>query len=397
MDLIVNQELDGTRRDYIDYGPAVPPQEESDYIVQVKWDRYRYHCAEGDMWPQTWGLDGNLYAAAGDNKGSPMNFWKVSSYGAWSDSQRLDPAKLTNTNDWTLDLVDELPVDPKVYCTNPKAPSVKPAGLLDVDGTLYFAVQAQNYGEEPTFNRQRNLHGWMITSQDYGHSWNREATPTDFFTGRLASCHFLQFGRGYQGALDGYVYAYFPCGEDGASYWENGDGMLLGRVPKEEILRREAWSFYAGRDRLGQPRWSALETDAQWVFRYPKMTGENHVCYNPGLRRFLMGNYSFIDNQLRPRPIHQMSWPQAYRSQLTLFEAEYPWGPWKLFYRDDDWGTYGDYQPSFPTKWMFEDGHLMLMVSSGSWDDYNFVVQKMAVRLKGESGFCEASRYFDYR
>ena len=39
----------------------------------------------------------------------------------------------------------------------------------------------------------------------------------------------------------------------------------------------------------------------------------------------------------------------------------------------------------------------MLMVSSGSWDDYNFVVQKMAVRLKGESGFCEASRYFDYR
>ena len=46
---------------------------------------------------------------------------------------------------------------------------------------------------------------------------------------------------------------------------------------------------------------------------------------------------------------------------------------------------------------MFADGHLMLMVSSGSWDDYNFVVQKMAVRLKGEEGFCPQSRYFGFR
>ena len=396
MERIECRELDGTRRDYIDYGPAIPPQERSDYIVEVKFDRYRYHCGEGDMWPQTWGKDGSLYTAAGDNKGSPMNFWRVSSYGSWSDGE-LDPGKLTNTNDWTIDLIDPLPIDPKRYCLNPDAPGVKPAGLLDVDGTLYFAVEAQNYGDCAEFNRQCNLHGWIVTSQDYGKSWDREATPTDFFTGRLASCHFLQFGRGYEGAMDGYVYAYFPCGEDGRSYWENGDGMLLGRVPREKILCREAWEFCAGLDAAGSPRWSPAEEDAQWVFSYPKMTGENHVCYNPGIGRFIMGNYSFVDNEVRPRPIHQMRWPQAYRSQLTLFEAERPWGPWKLFYRDDNWGTYGDYQPSFPTKWMFADGHLMLMVSSGSWDDYNFVVQKMAVRLKGEEGFCPQSRYFGFR
>lgn len=29
------------------------------------------------MWPVTWAADGNLYAAAGDNSGSPMNFWKI--------------------------------------------------------------------------------------------------------------------------------------------------------------------------------------------------------------------------------------------------------------------------------------------------------------------------------
>src|SRR5699024_1028886 len=108
MERIECRELDGTRRDYIDYGPAIPPQERSDYIVEVKFDRYRYHCGEGDMWPQTWGKDGNLYTAAGDNKGSPMNFWRVSSYGSWSDGV-LDPGKLTNTNDWTIDLIDPLP------------------------------------------------------------------------------------------------------------------------------------------------------------------------------------------------------------------------------------------------------------------------------------------------
>ena len=70
------------------------------------------------------------------------------------------------------------------------------------------------------------------------------------------------------------------------------------------------------------------------------MTGSDHVCYNPGLGCYLLGNYSFVDPQLHPRPIHQLSWPEAYRSQLTLFEAPEPWGPWSLFYQDDDWGTY---------------------------------------------------------
>ena len=67
------------------------------------------------------------------------------------------------------------------------------------------------------------------------------------------------------------------------------------------------------------------------------------------------------------------------RSQLTIFEAPEPWGPWSLFYQNDNWGTYGDYQPAFPTKWMSEDGKTMWMVSSGSYDDYNFTIQKLTL------------------
>ena len=46
---------------------------------------------------------------------------------------------------------------------------------------------------------------------------NRDATPLDFFTGRLASPHFIQFGQDYAGARDEYIYASFPAGDDGGS------------------------------------------------------------------------------------------------------------------------------------------------------------------------------------
>ena len=250
-----------------------------------------------------------------------------------------------------------------------------------MNGVLYLAVELHNYGDNPTFNRQHNMNAWIITSTDYGKTWNREATSVNFFTGRLASPHFLQFGKDYEEARDEFIYAYFPGADDGNSYWENGNYLLLGRVPKYSILERDQWKFYIGEDEAGYPMWSTEETKAQPIFCYPLMTGENHVTYNKGIKRYIMGNYSFIDEQGNPRPYHQTGcWPySAMRSQLTLFEAPEPWGPWSLFYQDDNWGTYGDYQPIFPAKWMSEDGKTMLMASSGSFDDYNLTLQKITL------------------
>ena len=232
---------------------------------------------------------------------------------------------------------------------------------------------------------------------DGGRTFDPDTTPCHFFEGRLSSCHFLQFGRGYSGARDNFVYAYFPCDlEDGCSYWENNDALLLGRVPADRLTHREAWEFYCGADPF-HPAWSHDGEKAAPVFSYYKMTGANHVAYNPGIGRYLMGNYGFVDEDLRPRPVHQMRYPESHLSQLTLFEAPQPWGPWRLFYRNDNWGTYGDYQPNFPTKWMTADGCIVYMVSSGSWDDYNFVVQKLALKTKGNPDFPEAARHFRYQ
>jgi len=350
-----------------------PDYPKSVLISKVTLGRFRYHKGDGDMWPITWAADGNLYGGAGDNMGSPMNFWKI------TGETGAHPGLFN---------VDNMPIDVQKYCQIPPADpkwGVKPAGLLSLEGTLYFAVEAMNYGEDPKFNRQRNIHGWIITTTDYGRTWNREATPTDFFTGRLSSCHFLQFGKDYEGARDQYVYAYFPGADDGNSYWENGDYLLLGRVPKTSILEREAWEFVVKLNEGAEPTWGTGDSKAVPIFRYPLMCGEDHVSYNKGIGRYLLGNYAFIDEAGRPRPYHQGPFPDScLRSQLTLFEAPEPWGPWSVFHLDDDWGTYGDYQPSFPTKWMSEDGRTVHMVSSGSEDDYNFTVQQLTLEVVGQ-------------
>ena len=352
----------------------VPQYPKSTLIKEIKMDRFRLHKGDGDMWPLTWAADNSIYAAAGDNTGSPMNLWRI--FGEFPQ----------DWNRWELnmEIVNKMPVDPAVYSQIPGVTpgcGIKPAGILSIKGILYFAVEAMNYGDNPSFNRQKNINAWIMTSEDYGKTWNVGATPIDFFTGRLASPHFLQFGRDFEGARDEFVYAYFTAGDDGCSYWTNGDYTLLGRVHKEKILLREDWEFYTGNDNSGNPTWSKNDTLAVPVFRYPLMTCENHAAYNKGIQRYILGNSSFIDENGNPRSYYQNYPYSVYPSQLTLFEAPEPWGPWSLFYKDDNWGTYGDYQPNFPTKWISEDGKTMYMVSAGAYDDYNFTVQKMTLVL----------------
>ena len=360
----------------------------SKVIKHATIDVYRSHQAVGDMWPTTSASDGNVYTAAGDNHDSAMNVWRVTR----GPHLRIAPHDLfpaPPAEDWFLEIVNNVPVDPEIYARHPEVhptKGLKPAGLLEIDHVLYMAVEAHNYGDNPAFNRQKNIQGWIVTSHDFGVTWNCEATPHDsFFSGRIASCHFLQFGVGGE-TPDGYIYAYFPgASDDGCSYWCNGDYVLLGRVEPDRILDRKAWKFWTGLEG-GQPTWSSNDSDAAPVFEYFQMTGENHVSFNAGINRYIMGNASFTDSAGSPRPYQQGPWPDStLRSELTLLDSPNPWGPWSVFHRDSNWGTYGDYQPSFPVSWMCNGGRTMFMVSSGSFDDYNFVTQRVDLSVFDDS------------
>jgi len=349
-----------------------PNIEKSSLIVSVMAEPPE-HVGTGDMWPVTWAGDGHLYAAAGDNCGIPkttftaMNVFVV---------RGIPGGKID------IEEVHHQPIDPKLYCRGILVDAnygIKPAGLLGMDGLLYMSVENINYGDNPRFNRQHNINGWIITSRDNGRTWNPDASFQTFFTGRTASAHFVQFGRDYAGARDGFVYAHFPCGMDGQSYWCNNDCILIGRVPRNHLLDRRAWEFLVGYDNTGAPRWDGDDALAIPIFSYPGFTGENHVAYNAGLRRYIMGNYAFYDQQGRPRPYHQ---PPArnYTSQLTLYEAPEPWGPWRQFWQVDDWGK-GCYQPVFPTQWISADGQEMVMVYSGNDAYYTFTMQRLRLKI----------------
>ena len=94
--------LNGENRDYYLYPEAIPPYEASDYIQDVLFDAYRYHSGEGDMWPITWAQDDNLYCGAGDNKGCPMNLWRVSTL-------RFAPSAVELSRGWIWRLFFENP------------------------------------------------------------------------------------------------------------------------------------------------------------------------------------------------------------------------------------------------------------------------------------------------
>ena len=74
------------------------------------------------------------------------------------------------------------------------------------------------------------------------------------------------FGRDYAGARDDYVYHYLihfrslsgPDNyEDKAPYLnvQRPGAIDLARVPKNKMLDRAAWTFFAGRDPAGNPLW----------------------------------------------------------------------------------------------------------------------------------------------
>ena len=81
--------------------------------------------------------------------------------------------------------------------------NTKPSSVLEIGGTLYWAVSCFNYGDDAVFNRQRWGPTWIITSTDKGKTWDLDATPGNFFTGRLGGARFIQFGQGYRENKDG--------------------------------------------------------------------------------------------------------------------------------------------------------------------------------------------------
>jgi hypothetical protein len=336
--------------------PLKPPYPPSPVIARVEFDfdTHQRHAPGSDNWPLTWADDGHLYTAWGDGGG----------FGGTNSQSRVtlgvarvegDATNYKGINVWG------------------GAPPGRPAqfggksyGILSVGGVLYLWVAPQP--------NPHLAYCQIAVSRDHGASW-RLIDWTFRFEDELTIPTFLNFGRDYAGARDGYVYSYYIKPAWGpAKATKRSDStfdvhrpgaVFLSRVPKDRILEREAYEFFAGRDGQNAARWSADLGEKRSVFADAgNGVGWNlSVSYNAGLRRYILCTQHTAIAE----------------GNLGIFDAPEPWGPWTTVAFESGWGTEEIGRTSwlwhFPTKWLSATGTEFTMVFTGKFanDSWNTV------------------------
>ncbi len=324
--------------------PAGPPYPPSPVIRQITWAPEATiirRARGGDTWPMTWGDDDALYTAYGDGKGFEpfvpaklsIGFSKVTG----------SPPDFTGVNFTAKD--GEFRGDGRS--------GRKASGLLMVEGVLYLLA--------------RNLDNAQLAwSRDHGATWTWASWK---FTTSFGTPTFLNYGKNYAGARDGFVYIYSP---DRASAYEAADRMVLARVPQARIAEQAAYEYFVALDAQGQPRWSRDVAQRGAVFTHRGNCYRGGVTYNAGLRRYLWC-------QILPHSTH----PQGMRFQggFGIYDAPEPWGPWTTAYFAETWDVGPGESSSLPTKWMSADGTRMHLVFSG---DDHFAVRQATLVTEGK-------------
>ena len=354
------------------------PYPPSDILRGVRWltEPLLYPESHGDVWTCTWADDGNVYAVSDDTFG-------------------IDKACNSNL---AVHLITGTPPDHTAATVNPMAEyghlgqregrdTWKADGLASVDGVLYMGVSQHSGAGDYPDNIQRVYDGSIVKSTDHGKTWSakpRAGAGEAMFPGpRFATPFFVQYGQDYQGALDEYVYAV-----SNGDTWNNGNYMMLGRVRRDLIGRLDHadWEFYAGLDEQNRPVWTgdilAAHRGSRGIFKHRGFTSMTGMQYVPAMERFVLAQWAYTDLD-GPHP-----WD---RTALFLYEAPRPWGPWRHFHTEPDWGV-SWYNPGLPSKWFEAGGLTMWMTMAGNFQRtpgrpfaYGLTVQKLELlcRAKG--------------
>jgi hypothetical protein len=300
---------------------AAAPYSPSPVIKSVAYDwNTKVQLAGGsDNWPITWAANGHQYTSWGDGGGFPggvgskVELGVARVEGPWDNYTGYDVA-------WGL--------------------TGKSYGILAVNGDEMYMWCRQ-------VNDSSTRHAKLAYSTNNGGSWNwanwEFPLSEDFCTGT-----FLQFGKDYSGARDGYVYSYFiHSTATGFSITKPGK-IDLARVPKGSILNESAYEFFAGLDGSGNPKWvpNASRGQRKPVFEDPDggVSWVLSVTYNAGLGRYLLttehDRWSYKD----------------LNGKIGIHDAPEPWGPWTTVdYATND-GSFPGWTFTFSNKWTSADG-----------------------------------------
>ena len=302
---------------------AAAPYPDSSYITGVTWDQstHQFNGLGADLWPTTAGADGKVYTAFGDGVATCPAYV---SYGvaavAGGPSARLQRAS----------------------CGPLSWGHGKIASLLDVAGTLYAIVYLQN--------RPVNADLAIWSSSNHGQTWRKASWV---FPGNNTSIPlptaFVNFGQGYKGARDGFVY--LLAIKDG----DLPKAVYLMRAPKGSLLNKTSYEYFAGT--ASTPSWSTLVGAAKPIFVDPAGTQSPRMNYDAALGRYLLTT------------AHGSSAARSGTSggKLGLFESQEPWGSWRTVEYEERWlGINGGIflGVSFPSPWMADSGKTLWGVFS---------------------------------
>ena len=316
---------------------ATTPYPPSPVIADIVWDwsSHRRRAAGSDNWPMTWADDDHQYTTWGDGGGfEGTNVKGRVTFGV----ARIEGGYEDYTGINIMGGVD------------PEQPHVEEIGytwgLLFLDGVLY--CYAGDSRAELYYSSDYGIHwqsaGWTL--QDEG----------------FIKVTILNYGRNYEGARDGYVYVYANTGPN--LHRLNNDHVALARVPKGQMRDREAYEFFKGLQEGGEARWTADAAQMQPVFVYP---GGVHwtmsVGHSPGLDRYFL-----LTNSAEWTEGEDLKVPTT---NLEIFDAPNPWGPWTLAKACRNWKQTTYYAERyvfifhFAPKWWRNGGKEFTMVFSG--------------------------------
>ena len=256
-------------------------------------------------------------------------------------------------------------------------------GVIALGRDIYqFLSTPNNAFDKPT---PRFVGAKLIHSPDLGLSWrNQDGTPVVWEPWEKRSrenmCFFfeegdcfsllsvLQMGRDYEHNKDGYVYIYSPNGNTEGAMNE----LVMFRVPRDRVLERAAYEYFAGLTASGGAKWTADIRGRAVVASFPRgwINTQVHpyawhpsLAYNAALGQYMMFNWGMgcdAAGMWFGKP-----------SYLGFWTAPQPWGPWTQVHEETAWmpdrdGGARAYQPQIIPRWIAPDGKSFWM----AWTDF---------------------------
>ena len=240
---------------------------------------------------------------------------------------------------------------------------------------LYLWISRHQYGcsTHDPHGRQFASNASLIKSTDHGKTWTRSAKENyeqPMFPGRRFGApffiHYGKDGKADAHGADKYVYA---VSNDG--FWDNGNDMILARVPRSKIadLCAADWEFFTKGDGLKDDAWSKKMGDALPIIRDQGKCSMTGAAYLPQLHRYLMIQW------------HYTSGSGIAGSTETIwdfYQSPTPWGPWAKF---KSWtnAPSGYYNPCVVSKFSRAGDKELTVFTAGDYKNQNVYYKLTAI------------------